>query len=221
MSGNVTPYLNKITSEHSDKPKFMAMVAATVQPFADIQALFSDSIVRLYDLDKAYGNQLDVVGQWAGLSRQLAAPITGVYFAFDTAGVGFDYGVWKGPYDPSTGLVDLPDDYYRLALSARILNNAWDGTKNHFYDLAQALFGPLGYIYYIEDLGSMSMNIGLTGPNPPSPLLTAMMANGILDSKPVAVQIINRVVQQGPLFAFDLNNVNFAGFDLGYWATSI
>jgi hypothetical protein len=221
MSGDVTPYLNKITSEHSSKPKFMAMVMATVQPAADLQALLRGAVTSLYDLNSAYGKQLDVVGQWVGLSRQLAAPITGVYFAFDTAGVGFDYGVWQGPYDPTSGLVSLPDDYYRLALNARILNNSWDGTKDHFYNLAQALFGPLGYFYYIEDLGAMSMNIGLSGPTAPSPLLVAMINAGILDSKPVAVQIINRIVQQGPIFAFDLNNANFAGLDRGYWATSI
>jgi len=35
MSGDITPYTDLITSEHADKPKFTAMVAAFVQAFAD------------------------------------------------------------------------------------------------------------------------------------------------------------------------------------------
>jgi len=217
MSGDVTPYVSKITSEHADKPKLIETVSSTVQPSADLVALYSQ-IPSLYDLDVAEGNQLDVIGQWVGLSRNLTAPLTGVYFALDSATTGFDAGVWQGPYDPSTGIVALPDDYYRLALRARIVNNSWDGTKEHFYALAQDLFGPSGYTYYIEDLGNLTINIGLLGPNTPPPMLTALLNSGALDVKPVTITINSRVAQQGPIFSFDVNSLLFAGFDDAFWA---
>ncbi|MGC7970039.1 DUF2612 domain-containing protein, partial [Salmonella enterica] len=67
-----------------------------------------------FDLDQAIGVQLDAVGEWVGISRNITVPLAGVYFSFDIAGLGFDQGVWKGPFDPDTGLTTLDDDTYRL-----------------------------------------------------------------------------------------------------------
>ena len=118
MTADVTQYLALVSSEHSDKPNFNAMLAASVQPSADLAALYT-TIPQLYDVDLAVGTQLDTIGQWVGITRALTTPLSGVYFAFDTANVGFDQGVWQGPYDPTTGLTSLPDDMYRLVLKVR------------------------------------------------------------------------------------------------------
>lgn len=124
---DVSKYTGLITSEHADKPKFNAMVSAVAQCFVDQQNALGNFIPS-FDLDEAVGDQLDTLGAWVGISRRVRTPLTGVYFSFDIAGVGFDQGVWQGPFDPSTGITLLDDDTYRLLIRAKIGANHWDGT---------------------------------------------------------------------------------------------
>lgn len=222
MSGDVVLYTALVTNEHADKPKFMAMVAASVQPPADLIALYQ-TISALYDVDLAVGEQLDVVGQWVGISRKLSAPLTGVYFALDTVGVGFDEGVWLGPYDPTTGLVSLPDDFYRLLIKAKILNNHWNGSKADAYTLIDLIFQSFGYQLFIEDPCDLTMRLGLWGLTIPPTIVIALLVSGELNIKPAGVHIAAYLYQSqpGPIFAFDLNNAMFGGFDTGGWATVV
>ena len=220
MSADITTYIDNITSEHIDKPKYTETVSVSVQPSADTKTVYLQA-PSLYDLDIAVGEQLDVIGQWVGVSRNLNTPLTGVYFAFDTALVGFDEGMWQGSLDPASGLLTLPDEFYRLVIRARILNNSWNGTKEEIYRLADVLFAPSGYTYFVEDHGDLSITIGLLGSVPPTPILTALVNSGTLDIKPVTIRIANRVAQQGPVFSFDLDTVLFKGFDSSFWAHGI
>lgn len=214
--------LGNITSEHSDKPHYVQMVESTCRPSAELINLY-ESIPGLYDVDVAVGPQLDTVGRWVGISRNLDIPLTGVYFALDTTGVGFDQGVWMGPYDPVTGLTSLPDDYYRLLIKVKILNNHWNGTKSDAYILANEIFGSLGYIFFIEDLCNLTINFGLIGSGPPSGMAQALLTSGKFNIKPATIQIANYFYQSvpGPIFAFDINNTQFAGLDVGGWATVV
>lgn len=222
MAGDVTKYTDLITSQHADKPKFVGSVAAACQPLADISALYAQ-IPALYDVDVAAGQQLDVVGQWVGVSRELTTALAGVYFAFDTEGVGFDQGVWLGPYDPITGLVSLPDDFYRIVIKSRILNNHWNGSKEDAYTLANAIFSSLGFQLYIEDHSDLSIDIGLVGSSVPSSMVQALLTSGKFDIKPAGVRVSNYFYGSAPgkIFAFDINNDTFGGFDEGSWATVI
>ena len=104
----VSDYTGLITSEHADKPKFMAMVAAVAQCAVDQMTLLQ-SMPTAFDLDAAVGVQLDAVGIWVGLNRNIAVPIDNVYFSWDTAGVGWDQGVWKQPGDPDNGITRMDD----------------------------------------------------------------------------------------------------------------
>lgn len=61
-------YLNLVTSEHNQKPKYMAMIAVDVQGYVDNQALCA-TFPALFDLDLAVGQQLEFLGAWVGLSR--------------------------------------------------------------------------------------------------------------------------------------------------------
>jgi|WetSurMetagenome_2_1015567.scaffolds.fasta_scaffold00191_18 hypothetical protein len=187
MSGDITVWTDRVTSAHSDKPKFMATLAAVLQPLADMRDLVM-SLPAAFDLDTAVGAQLDIVGQWVGVTRSLAIPITGVYFAFDTVGVGWDEGSWWAPGDDTTYLYALPDDGYRTLLRAKIVANTWDGTIPGAYRTWDTLFAGTGYSIKITDLGGMQMNYELTGP--PADVVTAtLFTSGNLDIKPAGVQI--------------------------------
>lgn len=222
MTGNLSQYTNLITSQYQDKPNYLAMLAATCQPFADILAAQGD-IAAAYDLDQAIGSQLDVIGQWVGVSRKLLQPLVGVYFSLDTLGLGFDQGVWQGPYDPTLGLVSLPDNLYLLVIKAKILNNHWDGSVPSAYRLMNQLFAPFGYTFFIQDPADMTMQFGLVGDGPPNDVVKALLTSGVFNVKPAGVYLSQYIYQSapGPMFALDMNTSNFAGFDSGSWATMI
>jgi hypothetical protein len=204
MSGDITPYTSLITSEHNTQPNFMATVAALVQPLADMQVSLG-SIPALYDLNSAVGVQLDVVGQWVGRSRYLSEPIVGVYFSLDTDGVGLDLGTWLGPFDPTSGLVALPDDAYRILLYAVIAANSWDGTVPSAYTIWNGLFSAFGYEILIQDNQDMSMGIVLIGPTPNAVTL-ALFAGGYLNLRPAGVLVEFYAIPSEPdtpVFGFD------------------
>lgn len=218
MSGDPTPYLALITSEHASKPNFVAAVTTAIQPFADLLAALQ-SVPGLYDLDVAAGQQLDVDGQWIGRTRNLAVPLTNVYFSFDTAGLGFDQGAWFAPFDPTTGLVSLADPQYRTLLYAVAIANQWDGTVTGAYNAWAQLFGTLGFSVLIQDAAPMVIYYALLGPVPDAVTL-ALFTTGELDLKPAGVLIADYVtptIGSTPFFGFDAENSSISGFDAGAW----
>lgn len=187
ITGDVTPYTDLITSEHNDKPNYMAMIAAVLQPFADGIANV-DEMPDLFDLDVAVGQQLDYTGQWIGQKRQIQIPIEGVFFTWDTPGLGWDGPAvwWDGSSPLSVGFT-LDDPAYRILLYAKAAANAWDGSIPDAYRAWNILFQGT-YTIKIFDGGDMSMGMELDGP-PPTPITIAMFRNGYLDLRPSGVRV--------------------------------
>ncbi len=222
MSGDIVVYQEKVTSEHRDKPKFMAMVGAVAQPIADNIALAA-SISAKYDIDVAVGQQLDRIGLWVGVGRQLAVPLASVFFSFDTEGLGFDEGVWDGSSSGSEIIV-LDDDAYRILLRAKILNNHWDGSIPHAYEIWDTAFAGTGYTLFIVDHGDLSMTLGLLFDGDTiDAVVLALFTGGYLNVKPAGVRIRDYIVASArpPIFALDEEGSSFAGLDEGSWAESV
>lgn len=182
---DLTDYTNLITSEHSDKPNFLAVLAATLQPFVDGQNQMN-LVPSLIDVDVAVGDQLDKIGQWAGLSRALRVPITGVFFAFDTPGLGFDQGVWASSLTPTETVIQLDDGTYRLMLKAKIAANTWDGSLGDANAKLQAIFGAAAV--QLRDNMDMSETFIISG-TPPSVLFRQLVIQKYLDFKPAGVNV--------------------------------
>ncbi|MGI0509035.1 DUF2612 domain-containing protein [Burkholderia sp. ZZQ-2] len=218
---DLTEYTALITSEHSDKPRFMATVESLVQPLVDQMGVLQ-SMPGRFDLDNAVGVQLDDVGLWVGVSRKIRTPLTGVYFSFDIAGLGFDQGTWKGPFDPDSGLTVLDDDTYRLVIRAKIGANHWDGTLEQSAAILNSIFDA-GTHVFIEDHQDMSMTIGIAGKVPPATFL-ALLSGGYIPLKPEGVRVnytVVTTVDGSPLFGFDMSNQLVAGFDVGAWSRPV
>lgn len=213
-----TDYLALLTTEHADKTTFVATVAASIDPLTKLQAVLH-GWVSDFDLETAIGVQLDVIGQWVGRSRHIRAPLVGVYFTWDDAASdGWDFGAWQGPYDPSSGLVDLPDDAYRLLLKVKVLANRWDGSIPGAYAILSAAFGPTTTIV-IQDNQDMTMVIGVSGARL-STINQAILTQSYLPLKPEGVLIARYAVvpSAGKLFAWDIApNATFDGWDTGLW----
>lgn len=217
----IADYTGKITSEHADKPRFTAMVAAVAQCFVEGQNALG-GMPASFDLDTAIGKQLDDVGLWVGVSRNVATPLAGVYFSLDAAGLGFDQGVWKGPFDPDTGVTSLDDETYRLLIRARIGANRWDGTLAGSKPILAQIFGG-GTQVFIQDNQDMSITVGIAG-KVPSALFLALLSGGYIPLKPQTVRVNYYLVTSddgASLFGFDMGNEYVAGFDAGAWATPL
>ncbi|EIL88518.1 bacteriophage protein [Rhodanobacter fulvus Jip2] len=181
-------YTDRITSEHADRPKFMALVEAmtgSAQSLTD----FAMALPQLFDLDEASGVQLDAVGEWVGQSRGLTSPIDDVYFSWDTDGVGWDEGVWKRVGDPSSGVTELDDTTFRLLLRAKIEANHWDGSMEKTVTILQKIFGPVGLTASITDNQNMTMTITIAGAGLPA-IYKAIINGGYLPIKPMGVRVI-------------------------------
>lgn len=218
--GSVATWLGLITSEFNLLPNFMNTVAVALQPLADALTVIT-SIPALYDLDLAVGVQLDTVGEWVGVTRFVNTPLTGVYFSFDTSGLGFNQGNWFGPFNPTTGVTRLADDAYRNLIRARISANYWNGSIPGAYAAWNSIFSPLGYTILIQDLPHMHMIYALLGPTPDAVTL-AMFQQGLLSLKSAGVQIDSFMTPSAPstpYFGFDSQNSSVSGFDTGAWGT--
>lgn len=214
-------YTKLITSEHAGQPKFTAMVAAVSATFGGAFDML-ESLPAAFDLDVALGAQLDAVGLWVGLSRYVNTPLN-VYFSLDTTGLGFDQGSWKGPYDPTQGLVALDDATYRTMIRAKIGANHWDGTLPSFVSIWQQVFAGTGATLFAVDNQDMTMDVYLVGTTPPAVML-GLLKNGYMPIKPAGVHIngyTKASVDNTPLFGFDVQNQYVAGFDTGSWGVSI
>ena len=210
-------YTALITSEHSDKPKFVAMIEMLSAPLVDLMNVLG-GMPALFDLDSAVGDQLDVDGEWIGIARQINTPLIGVYFSFDVDGLGFDQGVWKGPYDPDTGLVSLDDETYLMVLRAKIAANHWDSTPDSAGEILESL-APPGTFVFIQDNCDMSITICVAGKQP-SALYAALLQKGFLSLKPEAVRVNYAFssLDGTPIFGFDVENQYVSGFDVGSWS---
>ena len=216
-------YEDLIVPEHQGQPNFTATVDLSCQPYVDEQNLLANYDL-LFDLDVAVGAQLDAVGVRIGRSRQVTTPLTGVYFAWDTAGLGWDQGYWQGEFDPSTGVTSLDDATYRLLLRAIIITNTWNGTVNGAAPALAVLFNNTttpGTLIFIYNGMNMTETIGITGQQPPV-IFQALLATGEIPLVPAGV-LVNYVMISNPtgaIFGFDNENAYIAGWDVGSWGIS-
>lgn len=157
-------YLNRITSQHKTKPKFMAFLAARLQPFIDL-AKCLESFDVAFDLDTAVGKQLDRIGQYIGVDRLLN---------------------FQPQYAPAL----LPDSYYRMLLKARISLNNWDGTTAGIQTIWGAVFPD--YTIDVVDKQNMTMSVRIEGLR--SLFESEIVNHGYLTPKPMGVLVDYSVI---------------------------
>lgn len=211
-------YLDLITSEHNQKPKYMAILSQFLTPLVQMKAI-AQSLNTLFDLDNAVGVQLDILGLWIGASRQLKTLITGVYFTYNT-GPGYNIGIYKGPFDPTTGITSLPDAQYRLLLKATAAANQWNGEIESAYEDYDILLAGTPFSVLIYDWQDMSMTFALIG-GVPDAVTEALFTGGYLSLKPDGVRVRDYITQAvpGPVFGYaGAPDLPIAGYNVGAYA---
>lgn len=185
-----------------------------------VQALMA-SMIPLFDVGLTpVGDQLDIIGIWVGVSRNLNIPITGIFFSWNgTDAVGWEYGVWQDSNN-SSAISVLPDAAYLTLIRARIAANHWDGTTEGAYAVWAIAFPQFNLL--IEDHQDMSFSVGIQG-MPPDSLTLALLTGGYLPLKPEGVRITEYFipVDTEPFFGWDLDTDFIEGWGTGSWASEV
>ncbi len=223
-------YTDLITSYHRDKPLFTQHVDLATRPLSDTASTMG-SLMTAFDIDTAVGVQLDILGEWIGRKRTVAIPISGVYFSLDTDGLGWDQGVWQGPYDPDSGYTSLSDDTYRIILKAKIAINQWDGTNDALKGILDTALAGSGLTMQIVDGQDMTISIWVFPEKDISLVsreLIAAIRQGYLTVKAAGVYAgtvnipsIFTPAEGSKFFGFDMENDFISGFDSGSWETRL
>ncbi|MBK5145834.1 DUF2612 domain-containing protein [Budviciaceae bacterium BWR-B9] len=217
----MSKYTDLITNYHATKPIFFDHIDLSTRPLIDIDSTVS-GLISAFDLDSAVGVQLDALGEWIGRTRYVQEPISGIYFSWDTDGLGYDQGVWQGPFDPDAGYRALSDDTYRIVLKAKIAINNWDGKNDSLPAIIDTALSGSGISMQIIDNQDMTISIWVF---PDTTLefvdleLLAAIRQGYLTVKAAGVFTdgILTPSEGNKFFGFDMENDYIAGFDTGSW----
>jgi len=154
----IQDYLNLVTSQHSDKPKFIAWLTLHLQILDDVAKL-ADDLYKYFDLDLASGSQQDVIGSIVGIKRR----------------VDFQ------PSDGSSPILD--DDTYRQVIRAKILRNLWDGSIPQIYNIWNTVFPDTPKLKIVDNQDmTMLAKISLF-----TPLQKDLASRGYIIPKPQGV----------------------------------
>lgn len=226
----MSKYTDLITNYHRGKPLFVDHVDLSTRPLTDTSTALQN-LLTAFDIDSAVGVQLDVLGEWIGRTRIVSQPIAGVYFSFDTDGLGWDQGVWQGPYDPDAGFTSLSDDTYRIVLKAKIAINSWDGQNDSLPAILETALDGSGLKMQIVDNQDMTISVWVFPEIDISLVsreLIAAIRQGYMTVKAAGVWAGNVQLPsvQAPsegtrFFSFDMDNEYMAGFDNGAWEMNL
>lgn len=222
----MSKYTDLITNYHATKPLFVQHVDLSTRPLTDVSTSLN-GLITAFDIDTAVGVQLDILGEWIGRSRIVSVPISGIYFSWDTDGLGYDQGVWQGPYDPDSGYTSLSDDTYRVILKAKIAINNWDGTNDTLPDILDTALADSGLRMQIIDNQDMTISIWVFPEIDISQVsleLIAAIKQGYLTVKAagvwggsVQIPAVETPSEGNRFFGFDMDNAYITGFDSGSW----
>ncbi|WP_312062216.1 DUF2612 domain-containing protein [Pantoea septica] len=226
----MSKYTDLITNYHRGKPLFVDHVDLSTRPLTDTSTVLQN-LLTAFDIDSAIGVQLDVLGEWIGRTRIVSQPISGVYFSLDTDGVGWDQGIWQGPYDPDAGFTSLSDDTYRIVLKAKIAINSWDGQNDSLPAILETALEGSGLRMQIVDNQDMTISVWVFPEVDISQVsleLLAAIRQGYLTVKAAGVWAgdiqtpsIETPSVGNRFFGFDMDNEYIAGFDDGAWEKTL
>ncbi|GAB7197675.1 DUF2612 domain-containing protein [Dickeya oryzae] len=222
----MSKYTDLITNYHATKPLFVQHVDLSTRPLTDVSASLN-GLITAFDIDTAVGVQLDILGEWIGRKRTVSVPISGIYFSWDTDGLGYDQGVWQGPYDPDSGYTSLSDDTYRVILKAKIAINNWSGQNDTLPDILDTALAGSGLRMQIVDNQDMTISIWVFPEVDISQVsleLIAAIKQGYLTVKAagvwggsVQIPAVETPSEGNRFFGFDMDNAYITGFDSGSW----
>ncbi len=148
-------------SQYRDKPKLMDWLSIARRMGGSI----SDAAVAVrnsYDIDRAQGVQLDVLGRIVVFSRDFIGQLSMATADFDLLD-GAECGDTEASFSEARVSDDaqMADDLYRLAIKAKIMKNTGDATIESIIQEMVFLVGPK--FLRVNDTEDMRFSIEFSG----------------------------------------------------------
>lgn len=130
-------FLSLITSQHKDKPKFIATVKASIDPIIDAIDCMN-AMNEKFVIDEANGDQLQIIADWLGAANAIPNSIPIPFFGFEDQPESLTWAetddLTIGGYWRESGISDytsLPVDsiLFKRIVKAKILLNRSDCTE--------------------------------------------------------------------------------------------
>lgn len=167
----INRYTLMLIRQYWEKPKAKAEIQAMMEQWQIIADFIRNP--DNFDIDKATGYRLDVIGRIVGLSRSVPAVIAKVFFGFEghenSAGFkskskpGYMGAPFYSKFSPAYGDYQLGDNEYRRFLKVKIAKNATSGTiasdnRVSLQEVIQAAFNGEAYVTDRKDM-TLALNI--------------------------------------------------------------
>lgn len=223
----MTKYTRLIPNHNFLKPLFNQHVDLSTRIFVDINDTMGDWVNK-FDVDQATGEQLDIVAKWVGATRTIQEPITDTFFSWDTDGLGWDESRWIGQYESAYRYVTVDDELFRVLIKLKIAINNWDGTNESIPTVIDTALRNEDFKLAVLDGQDMTESEVIVGGDL-NDQLTAALKYGDIVLRPAGVWLkgISRPSDEDDgmnndyIFAFDLENDLFRGYDEGAWSEEI
>lgn len=216
MTDFVKSYLDLLIFQYQDKPKIRAELELLVGKFEDVKKL-DDSLPIAFDIDKAVGKQLDVIGRIVGLPRKTDNVIPKVYFGFydeNSNAVGFGDGAFYTFESEQYSDLELNDTDYRFFLKAKISINFMKNNIHKINDIISFLFSNNAYV---EDNRDTTFTLWVNE-NVDLRLVQYAKSLNLLPRPQTISYNLARFYEENATFGFYDQNPNSKGFGEGGFA---
>lgn len=193
----VAYYVAKMAIQYRGQPNASAMMALLMkQAVADF---FYYQLSTCFNLDVAVGPQLDIIGKYVGVPRNIGPATVGTFFGFENASAtgnihgfaraagGVNLGVsWIRANYGSGPTTDVSDATYLQVIKLQIILNHNDGTLASIEDYLDTFFRGL---VNLVDNKDMTLTYNVSSDVPISPTLLAAYL-----PKPMGVAITVNII---------------------------
>lgn len=163
----VDQYTDLLIKQYWDQPKARQTVEALASEYSKVFD-FYDAFKDEFDLDKATGDRLDIIGKIVGIQRNIPLVLQKIQFGFegDATARGFDdlyQSVNSAPFndifEPDYTATQLNDDDYRFFIKAKISKNITSSfmVSDDRVTLQEVIFAVFDGQAYIVDKQDMSL----------------------------------------------------------------
>ena len=166
---NVEDYLGLVETQHSSRPKFMAVLRKYLEP-VQVASDIAEDMHDKFSIDDGVGAQLDVLGKLLGVSRNY-------------------------PYLAGSTTKTMNDDQYRMVLRATVAKDAWDGSFHSFADTWNEIFAGQAVDAQVVDNMNMSCTVTISGDFDDD--IASLITAGYVFPKPMGVSMTYAVSPQG------------------------
>ncbi len=170
MSEFTDIYKEYIILQYYSKSKATAEMELYASEFENVFDFLND-FVNQFDIDKATGDRLDLIGKIVGVSRIVEGGVVKYYFGFSGAvgALAYGEGRYRGANDDTTANSTLDDGTYRVFIKAKVAKNnvaavSVSDERTGIQETVSQLFGNKGYIVDNLDM-TMTLNLDNSVPS--------------------------------------------------------